>query len=53
LWGIINIHSVTGVGHKEKKGKQYAFLFNYLMASGDNVILCGDMNEPKNDSLNY
>ena len=53
IWNIINFHSVTGVGHKEKKGQQYTSLFTYLMAYRQNVILCGDMNEPKEDSANY
>lgn len=52
-WDVINFHSVTGVGHTEKKGKQYFPLFNYLKAAGDHLVLCGDMNEPKIDSLNY
>jgi endonuclease/exonuclease/phosphatase family metal-dependent hydrolase len=52
-WDVINFHSVTGVGHMEKKGKQYSSLFNYLKAAGDHVVLCGDMNEPRSDSLNY
>lgn len=48
--GVLNFHSLTGVGYKRGKSSQFASIAEYL---NDNDIdfFCCDANEPKTDSF--